>query len=816
MRYAEVAVDASVEHGRTFSYSIPPSLDVDVGQLVLVPFGSRTLYGVLFSLPVQPGVPETRDILSTPHAGPLLTDTQLRLARWISGYYMCSLFAAAAMMLPPEGRVRQKAYVAWDPNAPGERRSALTPYRAKVLEYVRGRGRVAEDRVIETMGQGARAALNRLVDEGLVVRTHGQARSAVRPRYREFAGLTALAERESPPAMTALARRAPRQTALLERLLNGGTPMVLAEARREYGRTAVNALIAKGWLQKETVALERDPLAGSSFPPASPVVLTPDQEGAAERVCTALAGPTTSPSVFLLEGVTGSGKTEVYLKAVERCLHLGKRAIVLVPEIALTSQIIERFASRFPGNVTVLHSGLTAGERLDQWWKVRHGECGVVIGSRSAVFAPQPDLGLIVVDEEHEWTYKQHDASPRYHSRDVALRLAQLSGSVVVLGSATPDVVSYHRALGDGFTLLRLPQRVVKNGSAPLVRADGSGLPSVQVVDMRRELREGNRLMFSRALLKAMGECLESGSQTILFLNRRGSASFMQCRKCGLGLRCRRCDIPLTYHRDAQRLICHYCGDQRVPPERCPRCLGYRMGYYGVGTQSVVSEVSRLFPGTKILRWDSDSASGPKAHQEFLERFRSGEAQVLVGTQMIAKGFHFPSVTLAGVVSADIGLNVPDIRAGERVFQLLCQVAGRAGRGPSEGRVVVQTYQPDNYAIRAAATQDYQLFYREEIARRRAQGTPPLGRLIRLLYTHTNRAMCEREALRLSDVVRRERDFWGYSDVEIRGPTPAYPARLKGHHRWQLILRGTKPRTLLDKVTVPQGWVVDVDPVGPG
>ena len=858
MRFAEVAVDAPVGHERTFSYSIPTWLDVRVGQLVIVPFGPRELQGVVLSLPAHPQVPETREILDTYAPGPVLTDTQLRLAAWISGYYMCSLFEAAALMLPPGGRLRFKTYLTLGPNASGPEQTARTGPGGKILETLGRKKRVEEGRLLASAGRGAVAALRALVRDGLVARAQAPASHAVGQRTRQFARLTPAASDLPPEKLGALARRAPRQAALLSRLREDAAPVLLAEARREYGPSAVAALHAKGLLEKQTLAVERDPLARFSFALRAPVELTPTQERAGAEVRAALNDASARPRTFLLEGVTGSGKTEVYLDAVQDCLELRKKAIVLVPEIALTHQTVERFASAFPGQVAVLHSGLSAGERFDQWWKIRRGEYGVVIGSRGAVFAPQPDLGLIVVDEEHEWTYKQHDASPRYHARDVALRLAELAGGVVVLGSATPDVGSYRKAQRGAFRLLRIPNRFYDKGNRcydnsgrslensgrsfeqgnrsldkggvsfddggrPLVRkgagsgpAVAAGLAAVEVVDMRRELREGNRLVFSRALMREMGQCLEAGSQAVLFLNRRGSASNLQCRSCGFSLRCRRCDIPMVYHRDADRMRCHYCGDRRIPPPRCPQCRGFRMAYYGKGTQSVVAELSRQYPGAKTLRWDRDSAGSPAAHERLLHQFRSGDAQVLVGTQMIAKGLHFPSVTLVGVVLADLGLNVPDYRAGERTFQLLSQVAGRAGRGQSEGRVVIQTYQPDNYAIKAAATQDYQRFYREEVAYRREQGNPPFSRLIRLLYTHTNGALCEREARRLAGLLREQRDSWGYSDTEVLGPTPAHPARVRGRYRWQLILRAAEPRTLLDKVAVPQGWVVDVDPVGTG
>ena len=814
MRYAEVAVDAPVAHGRTFSYSVPPSLDLRAGHLVEVPFGERRLPGVVFALTPQPQVPETRDILRLTYDDPVLSDVALELARWTSQYYLCSLFDAAAPMLPPGGRSRRKTYLSAVPGGTGL--DSLTAYQSKVMQYIAGKGRTEQERLVDVLGQGARAVVRRLVDREMVVRSYGRGGPTIDRKYVEYASLPPGDGQTIDARLAELQGRAPRQAELFARLAADRGRLPLSEARKEYGPAAVNGLLAKELIVREAVPVDRDPLAGKAFQPGRPVTLTPAQRKATAEIRAALDAATPSHRVFLIEGVTGSGKTEVYLDAVERCLALRKRAIVLVPEIALTHQTVERFAARFPGDVAVLHSGLTDGQRFDQWWKIARGEYGVVVGSRSAIFAPQPDLGLVVIDEEHEWTYKQHDASPRYHTRDVAIRLAELRKGVVVLGSASPDVGSYRRARRGLYSLLRLPERVFERPSAPSGRLGGSKLALAEVVDMRKELREGNRHMFSRALMQALSDCVESGAQAILFLNRRGSASHLQCRSCGFTLRCRRCDVGMTYHRDEERVICHYCGERRKPPSMCPSCLSYKMALYGMGTQSVVQEVRKMFPKTEVLRWDRDTTTARGAYEQLLERFRSGAAQVLVGTQMIAKGLHFPDVTLVGVVSADVGLGIPDYRAGERAFQLLYQVAGRAGRGPSKGRVIIQTYQPDNYAIKAAALQDYPRFYGKEMAYRREQGNPPFSRLVRLVYVHTNNAKTEQEAVRRAELLRRERDSWGYADVHVLGPTPAFPSRLRGRYRWQITVRGQDPRKLLDGLDEPQGWTVDVDPVGLG
>ena len=522
----------------------------------------------------------------------------------------------------------------------------------------------------------------------------------------------------------------------------------------------------------------------------------------------AIDGP--SSHVFLLHGVTGSGKTEVYLRSLAHAISRGKRGIVMAPELSLTPQTIDRFSRRFPGQVAVQHSGLSAGERFDQWWRIKEGDYGVTIGARSAVFAPQPDLGLIVIDEEHEPTYKQDDA-PRYHAREAALKLADLTGAVVVLGTATPDVVTYTRAVNGRYRLLKLPDRIAAVAGA---RSSGAGSqPSVQVVDLRRELEEGNRSIFSRALSRGIGRAVEADEQVILYLNRRGSGSMVQCRDCGHVMRCSRCEFTLTHHAQAGKLLCHRCNYRRNPPGQCPKCRSRQIRYLGLGTQRVVEELQKDYPDIKALRWDRDSTSAKGSHERIMEGFLRGDAQVLVGTQMIAKGLHFPNVTLVGVLCADIGLFLPDFHAGERVFQLLCQVAGRTGRGPLGGQVVVQTYSPNHYAVTAASSQDYAAFYDDEMTYRREQALPPFARLIRLVYTDISQAICNREATRMGDALKRQRDAWGLTDTDILGPAPAFPPRLRGRYRWHIILRGQDPRSLLEKAQIPPGWSVDVDPM---
>jgi len=603
-----------------------------------------------------------------------------------------------------------------------------------------------------------------------------------------------------------------RQAAVLEFLAHQLEPVALAEVGRRIGyyQPTIDTLVNKGLVTVQQIEVRRDPLSyNKGMAPSHPLSLTATQESAFRSIQSSLqevAEKHISPPVFLLHGVTGSGKTEIYLQALAETVRFGKRGIVLVPEIALTPQTIERFASRFPNKVAVLHSKLSLGEQFDEWRRIKNGEFDVVIGPRSAIFAPQPDLGLIVIDEEHEWTYKQHDQSPRYHTRDVAIKLAGLSGAVVILGSATPDVETFYHAQRGDYRLLQLPERVVPSENAPL--------PQVTIVDLREELKAGNRSLFSRSLAQAIEKVLTNREQAILFLNRRGAATSIQCRNCGYVLRCNRCVVTLTYHLAEDDLVCHQC-NYRIPvPQICPQCLSRRIKYLGVGTQKLEQEASYAFPQARLLRWDSDVTKGKHSHQEILDRFRSQEADILIGTQMVAKGLDLPQVTLVGVVSADTGLNLPDFRAGERTFQLLSQVAGRAGRGPSGGEAIIQTYSPEHYAIQAAAHHDYTSFYNKEISYRRQLHNPPFTRLASLICTHTNDAHCQKEAERMKHRIIEERDAKGIADLNLIGPAPAFIHRLRGRFRWQLVLRGSELSSFLSQIPIPQGWTVDIDPVG--
>lgn len=537
-----------------------------------------------------------------------------------------------------------------------------------------------------------------------------------------------------------------------------------------------------------------------------PLLLTPAQREAVEYITGELVKR--EKSVALLHGVTGSGKTEVYLQAIQENCAAGRQSIVLVPEIALTPQMETRFTARFGEKIAVLHSRLSEGERSEAWRRMRDGEAQVAVGARSAIFAPFSNIGLIIIDEEHEFSYKQED-NPKYHTRDVALHRAQQHGAVVVLGSATPSVESYYRAQQQEYALLSLPQRVQQRA-----------LPEIAIVDMREELRRKNRSVFSMALRNAIADRLARAEQTILLINRRGFATFVLCRDCGLVLRCPRCSVSLTYHASDNMLRCHYCLYQHSTPDTCPVCQSRNIRYFGTGTQKIEDELKRSFPTARVLRMDTDTTTRKNSHQEMLDAFERGEADILLGTQMIAKGLDYPNVTLVGIITADSALNLPDFRAGERTFQLMTQAAGRAGRGDKPGQVIVQTYNPEHYSIQAVSEHDYKAFYRQEITVREQLNYPPFHFLIKIVASGDDESEVIR---RLQYIADRAGKYAAKGEIpaEFLGPAPAPLSRLKNQFRWQLFFKGPDQHLLHEilmhtvdgEVFGAGGLSVDVDPV---
>jgi primosomal protein N' (replication factor Y) len=551
----------------------------------------------------------------------------------------------------------------------------------------------------------------------------------------------------------------------------------------------------------EKIRLIRDSYSNFSMD-SQKLELTTEQKNACEAVYSAISSK--NYASFLLYGITGSGKTQVYLETTAAVRSLGRQAIVLVPEIALTAQIVRRFKSRFADDVVVLHSKLSAGERFDTWQRIRNGEAGIVIGARSAIFAPVPDLGLIVIDEEHEFTYKQEE-SPRYHARDVAQMRARLCHAAVILGSATPAVESYYQAHQGAHTLLRLTKRI-----------DGAFLPTVKIVDMREELQRGNRSVISSALQTLLSQTVLSSSQAIVLLNRRGYSTFVMCRECGRVLRCRHCAISLVYHLTDKSLRCHYCGSSFAVPNVCPHCGSRYIKYFGTGTQKVEEELTRFLPDARIIRMDQDTTASKLGHEKIIQPFADGKYDILLGTQMVAKGHDIQNVTAVGIISADTALNLPDFRAAEKTFSLITQVAGRAGRGRKAGEVVVQTYNPQHYAIQTGAAQDYEAFYSAELTCRQELQYPPFRNLLKIVVQAKDDVQVRKNAEMIARTLKTA--VADVQEADIIGPVPAIILQIKDVYRMIIMIKAVDCREIKsilrrEEIDRRPDVIIDVDPI---
>lgn len=812
-------------------YSIPPEMAtvIRAGVLVTVPLRERVLPGMVMALTDTPAVPQTRDIRSVLDPEPTLSADLLDLARWMARETLAPLHKCVQTMLPPG--LRPRVYLRLTAQVTAVPEKLPAPAEA-LLDLLIRRGTLTSAQVKQALKSvDVRRARYYLKKRGLIKVERLLRMAAVRPKTVRLVRL--VAPRPQWDAKMRGLRRRDLYRSVLELLVNETQPLELSVVYAETGAQAAHlkTLEKRGLIAFSQQEVLRDPLAEMIFTPDRPPTLIPGQLAAWETIEGLLTNAQGAPAPVLLLGVTGSGKTELYLRATANVLAQGKQALILVPEISLTPQTVRRFVVRFPGRVGLWHSGMSEGERFDTWRRVRSGDIAVVVGARSALFAPLPNLGLIVLDEEEDTGYKQGSA-PYYHAREVAEKLAELTGALLILGSATPSLEAYARALEGRYRLLEMPKRILGHQKrlqawTEYLHLSGSRyqslegtsqaatipLPPVQIVDMRAELKAGNRSVFSAVLQDAVDRALARQEQVILFLNRRGTATYVFCRDCGWVAECPKCDIPLTYHAGVGTLICHRCGHHRRMPRRCPVCGSTRVRAFGLGTEGLEAHVAERWPEAQIVRWDRDVARSHAMHTAIMGRFARGEADILVGTQMIARGLDLPKVTVVGVISADTALNLPDFRAAERAFQLLAQVAGRSGRGLLGGRVVFQTYHPDHYAVQRAAVHDYTGFAQRELAFRERADYPPAIRLARLVFTHANRDRAQAAAENFAATLREALRAAGLPVTDLIGPAPAFFARVRGRYRWQILLRSVDPAGFLRNVDIPAGWLVDIDPV---
>ncbi|GAB4474511.1 MAG: primosomal protein N' [Anaerolineales bacterium] len=838
-RYFQVALNLP-QALDVYDYHLPQSLaeeNLEVGALVLVPFGSQIVQGVVLEEVDTPSVPFARPIYRVQEAQSVLPVGLLKLARHLAKEYMTSLGEWIGLLLPPGYKERSDWLYRWKGETAPFRWTAL---QKQIVTELQSKGALRGTQLDRRFSRRDwRKAIQPLVRKGFIEVEPLLVSPKVRTQWVKTVSLI-ISPLEFDDFLNRYGKRwrnaRQRRKAVLEFLAREGKPVEIAWVYAECGANLADLkLLSKlGAIRFEEVVQWRDPLATKALISYPPFQLTPEQATAWETIRATLerawGGESTKP--ILLQGVTGSGKTELYLRAVAESLEGGRQAIILVPEISLTPQTIERFAARFVGKVGIYHSRLSPGERFDMWQRCRSGQLSVIVGPRSALFMPFAKPGLVVVDECHDASYYQ-DTQPNYYVIQAAIAYMHICGGVCLFGSATPTIEQSFWAregVWQGITLTRRILSPTENtqrqsSERAEIRSwddpanpDGRRLSPVQIVDMRAELKQGNRSIFSRLLTDKLHQVLENRQQAILFLNRRGMATYVFCRDCGFVVKCPRCHIPLTVHLEKQTtkgipMLCHRCGYRRLSPQRCPACGSSYIRQFGIGTQRVEDEVKRVFPNVRVLRWDADTTRQKGAHERILQQFTNHQADVLVGTQMLAKGLDIPSVTLVGVILAEVGLNLPDFRAAERTFQLLTQVAGRAGRSALGGEVIIQTYQPTHYAIEAAALQDYEIFYQQEIQLRREIQYPPFAEIVRLEYRHLRADGAKREAERQAQDLRNWLDVDRNTKLRLVGPLPCYYSPLAGWHRWQILIIGEHPQHFLRGRSLRKGWRIEINPL---
>jgi len=797
--FANIAVGTPKQGIQTFTYSTENYPLVMPGNIVIVPFGSRQTTGIVISLDQVSPVENVRAIMEVLGEKPVLSKKQIQLAQWLSDETWCSLYDAAAMMLPPDYRRKMNAVYT---SAKSLSATTLNTIQNDIVEYLKQHPKSDYSTIKKSLSNTTHRHLRNLILNGSINKEWLWAKPKSRPVYENFLFLANKNE---------LINLSIKQQELVN-YLNQNPDLKLSLANQHFGSYTVKSLREKEIINIRQVRRIRDPLENKVIYQENIVTLNPYQATAVDEISSKLNSQ--ASNIFLIHGPTGSGKTEVYLQSIAKCLELGKKVLFLVPEISQTPQMLSRLENRFPNRIGLFHSGISAGEHYDTWWRTAQGEFDILLGSRSAIFAPQPDLGLIIIDEEHQWTFKQSDITPHYDARETAKKIADLYEITLLLGSATPDLGTYQKALSGKITLLNLPTRVRPNISG---LSESIPMPDSKIIDMREELKAGVRSIFSRELETEIQENIKKGNQTILFLNRRGSAGIVQCRNCGNIARCSSCIRPLTFHSSSSQLICHVCGKKHRNRSECGACKSKHIRYLGLGTQRVAQEVENIF-GVQPLRWDSDITQNQQSHSELLHQFSTGNYPVLVGTQMIAQGLHLPNVALVGIILADLGLYLPDFKASERVFQIICQVGGRAGRGDIPGKVLIQTYTPDHYVIQYGARQDYLSFFEHELNLRKTTNNPPYSRLVKLSYRHTDKNYAEKSANDLKRHIEKIITNNGITELQIIGPAPAFNSPQRGHYGWQIILRCFYSPTydltsILKNIIIPSNWAIEIDPV---
>ncbi|AGK53027.1 primosomal protein N' [Bacillus sp. 1NLA3E] len=764
MNIASVIVDVPAKQtDKSFDYLIPEQWMgmIEPGMRVIVPFGSRNIQGFVRELKDSSSFEKLREIIEPMDLTPVLNGEMLNIGDWLTEEVLCTKIAAYQAMIPAALKAQYEKNIMLTPGTRVEDLAFdLQPFlvNSQVLAWK------------DALKAGVISTVKKELAKGTVeVLYEVKERMKKKRLMHVFPGLPKEQLLREKDGLT----RARKQQEVLAYFIDHPEPIELRQLQTNLGVNAgtIKGLVEKGILIQQEKEVYRDPYAEREFPKTEPLPLTDQQVQAITPVLSSIKND--RHDVFLLYGVTGSGKTEIYLQSIQQVIEKGKEAIVLVPEIALTPQMVHRFKGRFGDLVAVLHSGLSIGEKYDEWRKIQRKEVKVVVGARSAIYAPFENLGIIIIDEEHETSYKQEE-NPRYHARDVAIHRGILYQCPVILGSATPSLETFARAQKGVYQQLTLSKRM-----------NDQGLPTVNIVDMREELREGNRSMFSRDLFEKLQDRIQKKQQTVLFLNKRGHSSFVMCRDCGYVILCPHCDISLTYHQVQNNMKCHYCGFESGVPNICPECQSDHIRYFGTGTQKVEEELGKLLPEAKVIRMDVDTTSRKGSHEKLLTEFHQGKADILLGTQMIAKGLDFPNITLVGVLSADTMLHLPDFRSSEKTFQLLTQVSGRAGRHQLPGEVVIQTYTPEHYSIELAGDQDFDRFYAKEMMMRKIHRYPPFYYLALVTVSHEELM----KVVSITEKITRYLRSKLKNDAVILGPVASPIPRIKDRYRYQCLVK---------------------------
>ncbi len=770
---AKVIVDQKSKHvDRVFDYLVPTDLEdrLEIGSRVLVPFSARNkeVEGFCMGFADESESKKLKSIIRLANDTSAFDSDMLSVIEWMHNKYLSPYLDIIHAVVPAGTSTKSKEWIILLDSS-----EEKTETRKRIKQILADNGGGMEYDALKPLFEtDIQGIVRTMIKEGTLKKEY---RQSVDIKDKQIKCIRlCITEDEANEEAEKLYKKAPVQARMLE-ILSGNDFISQADLQRfaSGSLSAVNAIIKKGFAESFMATVERNPYRNRVFKKTEKMQPTPEQEKAIETITESVNNA--DGKVFLLHGVTGSGKTEVFMQAIENTVDMGKSAVVLVPEISLTPQMVTRFMSRFGSRIAIFHSGLSLGERYDQWKRIKEGKADIVIGARSAVFTPLKNIGIIIMDEEHSDTYKS-DMSPRYHARETAIFRAKQSGAAVVLASATPSVESYYKAKTGEYTLLEMNSRYNQNK-----------MPEISVVDMRSELSRGNKSMLSGKLYNEIAENLKRGEQTILFLNRRGFATFVSCRTCGYVPQCPHCNISLTYHKYENTLKCHYCGYERTNYTLCPECGSKYIRYFGGGTQKVEDEIQKLFPNATTIRMDMDTTGKKQSHEKILQKFEKDRIDILIGTQMVAKGLDFENVTLVGVITADTMLHINDYRSSERTFAMLEQVSGRAGRGEKEGRAVIQTYTPEHEAVSLVKAHDYMSFYNSEITERELMWYPPFCKIISVHFQSSSEIACANAsryfAKNLGDLKR-----FGQK-IQLLGPIPSYISKIKNKYRWQIIFK---------------------------